>query len=108
MNKSEECRLVPTRQYTRRDERLKVMESFRQSGLSTQQYAEQTGIPARKLYRWRRDAMPMQEAAAFIELPAIAAGSWAAEVTCKSGSVRLSGSASPAWAASLIQELNRC
>ena len=52
--------------------------------------------------------MPMQEAAAFIELPAMAAGSWAAEVTCKSGSIRLSGSASPAWAASLIQELNRC
>jgi hypothetical protein len=108
MNQSEDCRVVVARRYTRRDERLKIVETMRQSGLSAAEFAKQRGIPVRKLYRWRNAPLPAQTAAAFIELPAIATGSWMAEVTSKAGGVRLSGSASPVWAASLIRELNRC
>jgi len=108
MNKSEESGLVVARRYTRRDERLQIMESLRRSGLSAAQYAEETGIPVRRLYRWGKSAMPAQETSGFIELPPLATGTWAAEVASGAGSVRIAASASPAWAASLIRELNRC
>lgn len=108
MDKSEDCQLVVARRYTRRKERLKIVTKWRESGLSLAEYAEKTGIAARSLYRWSNDAVPMQEAGTFIELTAMGSGAWAAEVMSKAGLVRLSGSASPAWAASLIRELNRC
>jgi transposase-like protein len=108
MNKSEDCQLVATRRYTRRDERLRIVAAWRQSGLSAVEYAEQAGITVRNLYRWKGNAGPEGEAMSFIELPAMPTGAWSAEVMSKSGSVRLSASACPSWAASLIRELNRC
>jgi hypothetical protein len=109
MNKSEDCRLVVAKRYTRRDERLRIMEAWRQSGLSVVEFAAQKGMAVRKLYRWRgAKASTPPEASALIELPSILAGGWTAEVTSKVGAVRLAGSASPVWAASLIRELNRC
>jgi len=108
MNKSEDCRLVVARRYTKRDERLRVVTAWRQSGLSAVEFGEQAGIAARKLYRWQGEMVAQAPTAAFIELPAMSTAAWTAEVMSRSGSVRLSASASPVWAASLIRELNRC
>jgi hypothetical protein len=46
----------------------------------------------------------------FVEVPREAATSsgWAAEALTRSGPVRFSLTASPAWAGQLIRELNRC
>jgi len=43
-----------------------------------------------------------------VELPAIATGMWAAEVSSRAGAVRLRPAVDPRWAAALITELNRC
>ena len=72
-------------------------------GLSAVKFAEKNGTAARTLNRWSPDAICAQEERSFTELTAIAA-----EVTSKAGIVRFSGSGSPACAASLIREFNRC
>jgi len=108
MDKSEDCQLVVAKRYTRRGERLKIVEKWRRTGLSASEYSEKSGINVGTLCRWGREAVPMRETTPFIELQAAASGAWTAEVTSKEGSVRFSPSACPVWAAALIRELNRC
>ena len=110
MEKSEECQLVvPRKRNTRRRERLKIVEKWRRTGLTAAEYAEKTGINEGTLSRWGREAVPVGQAEAFVELPAVGAGSdWGAEIESKAGRVRISGSVSAAWAAALIRELSRC
>lgn len=43
-----------------------------------------------------------------IEVPAVAASAWAAEVATRNGTIRLSPVASPRWAGQLIRELSQC
>ena len=108
MDKSEDCQLVVAKRYTRRGERLKIVEKWRRTGLSAAEYSEKSGINVGTLCRWGREAVPMRETTSFIELPAMADAVWGAEIASKAGSVRLSASVSPIWAAALIRELNQC
>jgi len=108
MSKSGALQLTVARRYSRREERVRVVEAWKRSGLNGAQYAAHTGIAVAKLYRWGRSTPRPATAVSFVELPPMASSSWAAEVTSRAGCVRLAGSASPVWAGALIRELNRC
>ena len=83
-------------------------------GLSTaEEVARQTGVSRSSLSRWKQalgtNEPAVQTSPALVEVPAPAvSGAGVAEVMTRSGAVRLYAAATPAWAAQLIRELNRC
>ena len=108
MDQTKEVSLVPARHYTKRSERGKLVSAWVSSGLSAEEFAQQCGISSGTLHRWRRRAGVPAPEVGFVEMPRIATSGWVAEVPSKFGPVSLSASAPPAWAAALIQEINRC
>jgi transposase-like protein len=94
--------------------KTKIVAAWAASGMTAPGFAPQAGVPAHRLYEWRRAARQRQNettaVVSFVEVPREAATSsgWAAEALTRSGPVRFSLTASPAWAGQLIRELNRC
>ena len=93
--------------------KAKILAAWAASGMTAQAFAPQAGVPAYRLYEWRRAARQRQNDTAavvpFVEVPReLATSGWAAEALTPSGVVRFSVAASPAWAGQLIRELNRC
>jgi len=94
--------------------KTKIVAAWASSGLSARAFASEAGMPAHRLYEWRRAARQRQNETTaivpFVEVPRESAMSsgWAAEALTRSGVVRFSLTASPAWAGRLVRELNRC
>lgn len=110
MNENKNLVLVGKRRYARPAERTEILTAWAASGLSVVEFAAQRGLDKRSLYRWRGQERrsPIRRAVSLVEVPAPAAGAWAAEVMTGHGPVRLSPAASPSWAGELIRELRRC
>ena len=107
--------LVIARPHLRPEERARVLALWTKSGLSAEEVARRTGVSRSSLGRWKRarGATPrtvtaMTPSPALVEVPAPIVSAGVAEVTTRGGAVRLFAAASPAWAAELIRELNRC
>ena len=102
----------PHRPHLRPAERANALALWRQSGRSAKDVARQLGVSRQSLARWKQAARltPVSAAAepALVEVPAPASSAGVAEVMTRGGAVRLFAPASPAWAAELIRELNRC
>jgi hypothetical protein len=92
----------PHRPHLRPAERTRALALWAQSGRSAEDVARQLGISRQSLVRWK------QAEPALVEVPAPVGGAGVAEVMTRGGAVRLFAPASPAWAAELIRELNRC
>lgn len=98
------------------EEREGILKVWAASGKSAEEFAAQSGWSHWTLLRWRTEAArPTRRrtedprgANLLVAVPAPARSVWAAEVMTRSGTVRLAGSASPAWAGQLIRELSRC
>jgi len=100
--------LVVRGQHTKPEDRMRVLAAWDASRLSAERFAAQSGIPVSSLLRWRRQRLGVPR---LVELPAMTpmpTSEWAAEITSKAGPIRLSSSASPAWAAALLREINQC
>jgi len=81
--------------------------------MTARAFASEAGVPAHRLYQWRRVARQRENETTavvpFVEVPReLAPRGWVAEALTRSGVVRFSLTASPAWAGQLIRELNRC
>jgi transposase-like protein len=101
------------RRHLRPAEREQIVAGWVQSGLSAAEVAQRTGVSLSSLWRWKHQrsarARPMVPATpALVEVPPPISGLSVAEVMTHGGVVRLFPAASPAWAADLIRELNRC
>jgi transposase-like protein len=100
------------RPHLRPAERARALALWAQSGRSGEDVARQLGISRQSLARWKQAARLATASAsaepALVEVPAPAGGAGVAEVMTRGGAVRLFAPASPAWAAELIRELNRC
>jgi len=105
---SSEMGLVVRGQHTKPEDRMRVLAAWDASRLSAERFAAQSGISMSSLLRWRRQRLGVPK---LVELPAMTAvptAEWAAELPSKVGPIRLSHSASPAWAAALLREINQC
>ena len=110
MNEDKALVVVRGGQMISADSRSRLLARWAASGLSARAFALDAGVEMHQLYEWRR--RPRRERPApvtFVEVPRRGAvTSWAAEVATRSGTVQLSTTAQPAWAAQLVRELNRC
>ena len=110
MNDDKALVVVRGRQMISADSRGRLLARWAASGLSARAFALEAGVEMHQLYEWRRS--PRREPPApvtFVEVPRRGAVTWwAAEVATRSGTVQLSTTAQPAWAAQLVRELNRC
>lgn len=110
MNEDKALVVVRGRQMISADSRGRLLARWAASGLSARAFALEAGVEMHQLYEWRRS--PRREPPApvtFVEVPRHGAVTWwAAEVATRSGTVQLSTTAQPAWAAQLVRELNRC
>ena len=110
MNEDKALMVVRGRQLISADSRSRLLARWAASGLSARAFALEAGVEMHQLYEWRRS--PRREPPApvtFVEVPRRGAVTWwAAEVATRSGTVQLSTTAQPAWAAQLVRELNRC
>ena len=110
MNDDKALVVVRGRQMISADSRGRLLARWAASGLSARAFALEAGVEMHQLYEWRRS--PRREPPApvtFVEVPRRGAVTWwAAEVATLSGTVQLSTTAQPAWAAHLVRELNRC
>jgi transposase-like protein len=101
----------PQRPHLRPEERARALALWAQSGRSAKDVARQLGISRQSLARWKQAArltVPVSASPQLVEVPAPISSAGVAEVTTRGGAVRLFAAASPAWAAELIRELNRC
>jgi len=97
------------RRHTGAAERVRILARWATSGASAKEFAQQTGVSPKTLYRWRRiDGTRLAASPTMVEVPTPAFGLWVAEVATPWGAVRFSGNGSPAWAAQLLRELARC
>lgn len=101
------------RRHLRPVEREQIVVRWVQSGLSAAEVAQRTGVSPSSLWRWKgqlsTSARPMgTPVPALVEVPPPIGGLRVAEVMTRGGPVRLFAGASPAWAAALLRELNRC
>jgi transposase-like protein len=111
--KALEVSRVGRRRHLRPPEREQVVVLWAQSGLSGKEVAERTGVSRSSLGRWKQQLSTRARPAvtpipSLVEVPPPIGGLGAAEVMTRGGAVRLFAAASPAWAAQLIRELNRC
>ncbi len=102
----------PHRPHLRPVERARAVALWAQSGRSAKDVAQQLGVSRQSLARWKQAArlttVRAEAEPALVEVPAPTSGVGVAEVMTRSGAVRLCATASPAWAAELIRELNQC
>ncbi len=103
----------PHRPHLRPAERERALALWAHSGRSAKDVARPLGISRQSLARWKQAARLTTASApvepALVEVPAPGGGgAGVAEVMTRGGAVRLLAPASPAWAAELIRELNRC
>ena len=105
----------PQRPHLGPEERARVLAQWTRSGLSAEEVARRTGVSRSSLGRWKRaqgatlrTVTVVTPSPALVEVPAPLGGPGLAEVMTRGGTVRLFAAASPAWAAELIRELNRC
>lgn len=100
----------PVRPHLRPAERARALALWAQSGRSAKDVARQLGVSRQSLVRWKQAARSTTVSASpqLVEVPAPLSSAGVAEVTTRGGAVRLFAAASPAWAAELIRELNRC
>ena len=102
------------RRQLRPEERTQVLAFWAQSGRSGEEVAREKGVSRQSLARWKLAArLAGREAAATptparVEVPAPRSGEGVAEMLTRHGPVRLFATATPAWAAALVRELNRC
>ena len=105
----------PQRPHLRPEERARVLALWTKSGLSAEEVARRTGVSRSSLGRWKRarsatsrTVSAVTRSPALVEVPVPIGGTGLAEVMTRGGTVRLFAAATPAWAAELIRELNRC
>ncbi len=99
-------------------ERERVLSDWAARGGTVEETAAATGWSTHTLYRWRREAAPVerrrQKRAKISPLVAVpkpvsaTAGNWAAEVTMGAIGLRLAATCPAEWAAQLIRELAPC
>jgi hypothetical protein len=103
----------PTALVVSKQERIRILTQWKDSGLSAREYSQRIGVPMTRLYDWQRKLKPssprVPETIPFVEVPQVAMQpDWGAEVMTRCGVVRLSASVAPTWAAHLIRELSQC
>lgn len=100
----------PVRRHLRPAERAQAVALWTQSGRSAKDVARQLDVSRQSLVRWKQAARSTTVSASpgLVEVPAPNGSAGIAEVMTRGGAVRLFAAASPAWAAELIRELNRC
>lgn len=110
MNDDKALMVVRGRQMISAGSRSRLLARWAASGLSARVFAVEAGVEMHQLYEWRRSMQREPPGpVTFVEVPRRdAVMSWAAEVATRSGTVQLSATAQPAWAAQLVRELNRC
>jgi len=110
MNEDKALVVVRGGQMISADSRRRLLARWAASGLSARAFAVEAGVKMHQLYEWRRSTQREESApVTFVEVPCRGAATWwAAEVATRSGTVQLSVTAQPAWAAQLVRELNRC
>jgi len=112
MNDDKALVVAGRRRHLRPEERAQVLALWTQGRSSAEEVARQTGVSRSSLSRWKQALGATAPAGltspGLVEVPAPVGGTGAAEVLTRGGVVRLFAAASPAWAAQLIRELNRC
>jgi transposase-like protein len=105
----------PRRRHLRPEERAQVLALWTQGRSTAEEVARQTGVSRSSLSRWKQALRSLgttdpavQTSPGLVEVPAPVSGAGVAEVMTRGGAVRLYAAATPAWAAQLIRELNRC
>lgn len=102
----------PHRPHLRPEERDRALALWAQSGRSAKEVARQIGVSRQSLARWKQAArlttVSGSAEPALVEVPAPVGSAGVAEVMTRGGAVRLLAAATPAWAAQLVRELNRC
>jgi transposase-like protein len=100
------------RQRVSAEERNRILDLFRKSGLTQAAFAEQQGIKLTTLQHWfYKSSRRPRAAKKFQEVPlhSILSPTWAAEMVLKSGvTLRLNPSADPHWVRSLLPALHSC
>jgi len=101
------------RRYYGASERSQLIQSFRDSGLTRVEFAEQRGVKLATLHQWlsreRRRSPSSVITRDFLEVkvvPARPSTGWMAELSLASGhTLRLAGEVSPGWVRSLVANL---
>ena len=102
----------PRRQRVSAEERNRILDTFRKSGLTQAAFAEQQGIKITTFQQWLyKSSRRPRGTKTFQEVPlhSFLPPAWAAEVVLTSGvTLRFNSSADPQWIHSLFPALQSC